>query len=120
MTRVFIVHGWGDKPGDHWMPWLKGQLELNGFTVAAPAMPYTEAPVIGAWTSHLNREVGKTGEAAYYVGHSIGCQTIIRHLEQLPGARRLLGYGTSDALPPSPRWSHGWHRFAPSRGETAT
>src|SRR5947207_10245118 len=91
MTRVFIVHGWGDKPGDHWMPWLKGQLELNGFTVAAPAMPYTEAPVIGAWTSHLNREVGKTGEAAYYVGHSIGCQTIIRHLEQLPAAGTVRG-----------------------------
>ncbi len=84
MTRVFIVHGWGDKPGDHWMPWLKGQLELKGFTVAAPAMPDTEAPAIGAWTSHLNQEVGETGEAAYYVGHSIGCQTIIRHLEQLP------------------------------------
>ena len=80
-TRVFIVHGWGDKPGDHWMPWLKEQLELKGFTVAAPAMPRTEAPAIGAWISHLRREVGETGEAAYYVGHSIGCQTIMRHLE---------------------------------------
>src|SRR5881296_1336098 len=90
MTRVFIVHGWGDKPGDHWMPWLKGQLELKGFTVAAPAMPRTEAPAIGAWISHLRREVGETGEAAYYVGHSIGCQTIMRHLEQLPAGTHLL------------------------------
>jgi len=91
MTRVFIVHGWGDKPGDHWMPWLKGQLELNGFTVAALAMPNTEAPEIGAWVSHLNREVGETGEAAYYIGHSIGCQTIIRHLEQTPAASTARG-----------------------------
>src|SRR2546428_14138876 len=66
------------------MPWLKGQLELKGFTVAAPAMPRTEAPAIGAWISHLRREVGETGEAAYYVGPSIGCPTIMRHLEQLP------------------------------------
>src|SRR5690348_8470824 len=84
MTRVFIVHGWGDKPGDHWMPWLKEQLERKGFTVATPAMPRTEAPVIGEWVSRLNGEVGEAGEAAYYVGHSIGCQTIMRHLEQLP------------------------------------
>jgi uncharacterized protein len=84
MTRVFIVHGWGDKPGDHWMPWLKGQLELKGFTVATPAMPHTEAPVIGEWVSRLNGEVGEAAEGAYYVGHSIGCQTIMRHLEQLP------------------------------------
>jgi len=91
MTRVFIVHGWGDKPGDHWMPWLKGQLELKGFTVAAPAMPDTEAPVIGAWISHLNRQVGEAGEPTYYVGHSIGCQTIMRHLEQLPTGATVQG-----------------------------
>ncbi len=91
MTRVFIVHGWGDKPGDHWMPWLKGQLELKGFTVAAPQMPGTEAPAIGEWVSHLNREVGETGDDAYYVGHSIGCQTIFRHLEQLPAGGTVRG-----------------------------
>ena len=60
MTRVFIIHGWGDKPGDHWMPWLKDQLELNGFSVAAPQMPNTEAPVIGEWVPRLNREDRKS------------------------------------------------------------
>jgi len=84
MTRVFIVHGWGDKPGDHWMPWLKEQLEVSGFSVAATQMPHTDTPVIGEWVSHLNRLVGESGEDAYYVGHSIGCQTIMRHVEQLP------------------------------------
>jgi predicted alpha/beta hydrolase family esterase len=91
MTRVFIVHGWGDKPGDHWMPWLKEHLELNSFSVAAPQMPHTEAPVIGEWVSHLSREVGKAGEDAYYVGHSIGCQTIMRHLEQMPAGGIVRG-----------------------------
>ena len=91
MTRVFIVHGWGDKPGDHWIPWLKEQLEQNGSSVAAPAMPNTEAPVIDEWVSHLNREVGEAGEDTYYVGHSIGCQAIMRHLEQLPGDGKVRG-----------------------------
>ena len=91
MTRVFIVHGWGDKPADHWMPWLKGQLELKGFTVAAPAMPHTEAPVMGEWVSRLNREVGAAAEAVYFIGHSVGCQTIIRYVEQLPAGGTVRG-----------------------------
>jgi predicted alpha/beta hydrolase family esterase len=91
MTRVFIVHGWGDKPGDHWIPWLNEQLELKGFSVAAPEMPHTEAPVIGEWVSHLNRHVGDAAEGAYYVGHSIGCQTILRHLQHLPTGGAALG-----------------------------
>jgi predicted alpha/beta hydrolase family esterase len=91
MTRVFIVHGWGDKPGDHWMRWLKGQLERNGFSVAAPAMPNTEAPVIDEWVPYLNREVGGAGEETYYVGHSIGCQTILRHIERLPAGSTVHG-----------------------------
>jgi len=88
---VFIVHGWGDKPGDHWMPWLKEQLELKGFTVAAPAMPHTEAPVMGEWVSRLNREVGAAAEAVYFIGHSVGCQTIIRYVEQLPAGGTVRG-----------------------------
>jgi predicted alpha/beta hydrolase family esterase len=91
MTRVFIVHGWGDKPGDHWIPWLKDQLELNGFSVAAPQMPNTEAPVIGEWVPRLNREARESAEDAYYVGHSIGCQTIMRHLKQLPAGSTVRG-----------------------------
>lgn len=91
MKRVFIVHGWGDGPGDHWIPWLKEQLERDGLSVTAPAMPNTAMPAIGEWVSHLNREVGEAGADTYYVGHSIGCQAILRHLEQLPAGTVVRG-----------------------------
>lgn len=91
MKRVFIVHGWGDKPGDHWIPWLKRQLERKGFSVVAPAMPNTDAPVIGPWVSHLNGEVGEVDADTYYIGHSIGCQTILRHLEHQPAGVTVRG-----------------------------
>lgn len=84
MKRVFIVHGWGDNPNDHWIPWLKQQLESSGFVVEAPTMPNPDEPKIEPWVSHLNSVVGKPDENTYYVGHSVGCQTIMRHLEQLP------------------------------------
>ena len=49
MKRVFIVHEWTGKPGQHWMPWLKKELESLGFTVEEPAMPDTDTPKIEAW-----------------------------------------------------------------------
>ena len=24
--RVFIIHGWGGKPDEHWLPWLEEEL----------------------------------------------------------------------------------------------
>ena len=89
--RVFIVHGWGDQPGDHWIPWLTGQLEQAGIPVAAPAMPNTAEPEIGAWVGRLKLEVGVGDAETFYVGHSIGCQTILRHLEQTPPGTRARG-----------------------------
>ena len=84
MKRVFIVHGWGDKPDDHWIPYLKNQLEGSGFEVEALAMPNPDEPKIEPWVAKLNEAVGKVDQDTLYVGHSVGCQTVMRHLEQQP------------------------------------
>ena len=77
--RVFIVHGWGAYPQDDWIPWLKGQLEDKGCEVYNPSMPDTEHPQIETWLSFLANLVGDVDENTYFVGHSIGCQTILRY-----------------------------------------
>lgn len=79
----YIIHGWGGNPNEAWLPWLKSQLELNGFDVLAPEMPDTENPIIEAWVNKLSETVGTPNEQSYFVGGSIGCQTIIRYLESL-------------------------------------
>lgn len=81
--RVFIVHGWGGSPDGDWYPWVKKELEEQGFNVEVPAMPDTEEPVIEKWVSFLNKKVGTPDVNTFFVGHSIGCQTIIRYLETL-------------------------------------
>ena len=83
MKRVCIVHGWGSKPNKEWMPWLKTKLENAGYKVQVPAMPNTDLPEIGPWVSHLAQVVGVPDEDTYFVGHSIGCQTILRYLETI-------------------------------------
>ncbi len=47
-------------------------------------MPNPLKPIIQDWVTHLKNIVGKIDENTYFVGHSIGCQTIMRYLESLP------------------------------------
>ncbi|MFA5062439.1 MAG: alpha/beta fold hydrolase [Patescibacteria group bacterium] len=86
--RVYIIHGWSDNPESGWFPWLKNELKAKGYQVFVPAMPDTDAPDIAKWVGYLAELVGKPDENTYFVGHSIGCQTIMRYLQGLnPGAK---------------------------------
>ena len=109
--RVFIVHGWGGYPEEGWFPWLKRELEQRGFTVHVPQLPDTKTPRIYNWVPALARAVGIADSETYFVGHSMGCQTIARYLETLPdgvtvgGAvfvggffKRLMGYENDPAV----------------------
>ncbi len=80
--RLFIIHGWDFNPKMNWYHWLKSEFEKSGFKVFVPEMPNTSEPNIDAWVSHLKKVVGKLDENTYFVGHSIGCQTIMRFLEE--------------------------------------
>lgn len=82
--RVFIIHGWDGYPEEGWFPWLKSQLEALGFEVRTPAMPNPSSPEIKAWVQQISATVGTPDANTYFVGHSIGCQAILRYLESLP------------------------------------
>lgn len=84
MKRVFIIHGWDGYPEEGWFPWLRRELKKKGFQVIVPTMPEPAEPKIETWVAHLATVVGKVGENTFFVGHSIGCQTILRLLESLP------------------------------------
>jgi len=46
-------------------------------------MPDTEYPTIDKWVNFLSKRVGNPDEDTYFVGHSIGCQTIMRYLQTI-------------------------------------
>lgn len=91
MKQVFIIHGWGGNPEEGWFPWLEKELEKKGYLVSIPTMPNTNEPVIKKWVSHLSKIVGTVDEETYFVGHSIGCQAIMRYLETLPNNAKVRG-----------------------------
>ncbi|MBI2666100.1 alpha/beta hydrolase [Candidatus Woesearchaeota archaeon] len=82
IKRVFIIHGWDYNPTMHWYPWLKNELEQKGFEVIIPEMPNTAKPEINSWISYLKKIVGRLTEETYFIGHSIGCQAIMRFIEK--------------------------------------
>ena len=87
MKRVFIIHGWDGYPGEGWFPWLKKELEKNGFEVFVPEMPDPSEPKIEEWVPFLVNIVGEPDKNTYFIGHSIGCQAILRYLEKINGKK---------------------------------
>lgn len=83
MKRIFIVHRWSGGPEDDWRPWVKKELESIGFSVRLLSMPDSDEPNIEKWIAHLAQEVGSPDRETYFIGHSIGCQTILRYLENV-------------------------------------
>jgi len=90
--RVFIVHGWEETPQEGWFPWLKNELQNKGFKVKVPAMPDTAEPKIEKWIPHLIKQVGRPDKDTYLIGHSMGCQTILRYLEDLSKEIKIGGF----------------------------
>ncbi len=83
MKKVYIIHGWDGHPEEGWFPWLQNRLQAQGVEVVVPQMPDTSKPKIETWVNFLSELVKEPDGETYFVGHSIGVQTILRYLSQL-------------------------------------
>src|SRR3990167_4022079 len=91
MKKVYIVHGWEGYPEEGWFPWLRDKLIQQGFEVVVPAMPNAGSPTLEKWLPYLVDLVKNPDTETYFVGHSLGCITILRFLESLPENSRIAG-----------------------------
>ena len=89
--KAIIIHGWEGNPNNAWFPWLKKELENKGFDVFVPEMPNADEPKIHAWVSKLEEFSERVDANTYLIGHSIGCQAVLRYLEKLPGGTKVKG-----------------------------
>jgi uncharacterized protein len=93
MKKIYLIHGWGGTGSGGWFDWLKLELSKKGFKVESFDMPNTEEPKIEEWVGYLQNNINldEIDEDTYFVGHSIGCQTIMRFLEKLHKHKRVAG-----------------------------
>ena|ERR1700704_4880244 len=89
--HFFIIHAWDESPESCWYPWLKQVLETKGYKATIPAMPNSEAPELNAWVNTLKSLVPSPNHETYFIGHSIGCQTILRYLADLGNDQQIGG-----------------------------
>ena len=94
--NIYIIHGWGGSPESDWIPWLKRELEDQGYNVIVPAMPDTDAPEINVWVGYLKEIVKNPDSNTFFVGHSNGCQAVMRYLDssevKIGGALFIAGW----------------------------
>lgn len=81
--RILIIHRWDGAPDKDWLPWVKNEFKKKSFDVSTPEMPNTEAPKIEEWVNFLAKIAVKLDENTFLIGHSIGCQAIMRYLEKI-------------------------------------
>jgi predicted alpha/beta hydrolase family esterase len=84
--RAFIIHGYLSNPKEAWLPWLQGELEKRGYLVSLPAMPHPDRPVISEWIDFIAKLVGEPDNGTTLIGHSLGCQGVLRYLETVGAA----------------------------------
>ena len=87
MKRLFIVHGWGDGPREPLTIWLEKIGNELGFETTFLSMPNPAVPTIDAWVKHLEDNVYYVDQDTYFIGHSLGCQAILRYLEGNKGSQ---------------------------------
>jgi len=89
MKKVYVIHGWDGSPEEGWFPWLKEELRKLKIETIIPEMPEPDYPKISPWVNKLKEIITNPDEDTYLVGHSVGCQTILRYLEQLPEGTKV-------------------------------
>jgi predicted alpha/beta hydrolase family esterase len=94
MKKVYLIHGWGETSKSlPWFNWLTEELTKKGFFVETFDMPDSENPKIENWVGYLEKKISpeKIDNQTYFVGHSIGCQTILRFIEKLHRHKKIAG-----------------------------
>jgi hypothetical protein len=101
--RVVIVPRWSGHERDDWYPWIREQLGKDpggGLQVEVVELPNPNAPVIEQCVAALQSALGTRAEdlrSTLLVGHSVGCQALLRYLAELRAADQGAG---SDAERP--------------------
>ncbi|MBU0531196.1 MAG: alpha/beta fold hydrolase [Candidatus Uhrbacteria bacterium] len=79
--RIILIHGFNANPEMNFHPWLRDELQKEGFEVLAPALPFSGEPVLADWLKAMEEQVGRLDPDDIILGHSLGGVMALRYLE---------------------------------------
>jgi predicted alpha/beta hydrolase family esterase len=89
VRRLGIIHRWDGAPGADWYPWLRDELRALDpapfDAIGIPELPDPGTPRPETWVPAVLEWLGddpRDRAATVLVGHSVGCQTIVRALAE--------------------------------------
>ncbi len=84
MTKfnIYIIHGYTASKNSNWFPYLKKKLERNNVVVNILNMPNSQKPRFNEWINHLEKQITDYDENTIFIGHSLGCVTILNYLNK--------------------------------------
>lgn len=80
--NFFIIHGVFGNPEENWFPWLKKELEGQGYEVTVPKFPTPLDQSLESWTRTFSKYEDKVNEETVLIGHSLGASFILNYLEK--------------------------------------
>ena len=88
-----VVPRWAGNQDMEWYSWLCAtDVVKNGFErVLRPDVEDWKEPAIASWVARLQETCAEALARTYFVGHSVGCQGIVRYLASLPTGAKVAG-----------------------------
>lgn len=81
--HAIIIHGWMEYPDFAWLPWLRKELEVRGYTTEVPLLPNSELPDRETWVQIIRHAI-KTPDTII-ICHSLGCLATLMALQEYEG-----------------------------------
>lgn len=106
-NKVFIVHGYGASPINHWFPWLRDTLSQKEISVDILKMPTPLTPKYNEWIDCLSENADVLNSNTFFVAHSLGCISLLKYLQQAGHEKQVGGIvlvsGFAKSLPDLPQ-----------------
>ncbi len=95
MKRLIVIPRWAGSSHDDWYPWLQSQLAADdaGYEIHILDIPDWNAPDVADSVDFLLKYLpaDQLDTDTVLVGHSVGCQLIIRYLAHVEAEARRAG-----------------------------
>lgn len=83
--NALLLHGTGDGPDSHWIPWLKNHLAWRGYDVTTPQLPQPDAPDMDRYWEQVLCDY-PYNEQTVIVGHGSGAVAAFGILDRMPAS----------------------------------
>ncbi len=80
--KALLIHGFESSGDGVWLPWMKKELEKQGFEVFNPSMTNNFHATVDSWLAELKPYFEKLGEDDVIIAHSLGSKAALHLLEQ--------------------------------------